>query len=253
MNVSFLELEKKCQIAYVKTQVTATETNLPGIIFFGGFNSDMEGTKALALENWAKKSGRGFLRFDYTGHGKSSGDFLLGSILSWSKDALAVLDHLTAGPQILVGSSMGGWIALLVAKLRQDRVHSLIGIASAPDFTEDSFWFNFSEYQKAELEQNGYVETCPENLSVSYKISKALIFESRKALILRDELKLSFPVRLLQGSDDHEVSPSLALKLLNHIESPDLDLLILKGAGHSFSDDRCIKLIVEKIEELSVL
>ena len=223
------------------------------LFFFGGYSSDMTGTKATALSNFSSKIGVNYVRFDYSGHGQSSGVFKTGTISKWSEESITFFRKFKTKRNIIIGSSMGGWIALLLAKLRQDRVHSLIGIASAPDFTEDSFWFNFSEYQKAELEQNGYVETCPENLSVSYKISKALIFESRKALILRDELKLSFPVRLLQGSDDHEVSPSLALKLLNHIESPDLDLLILKGAGHSFSDDRCIKLIVEKIEELSVL
>ena len=253
LSLSFFTPDKFRNIAYVQTEAKNCDQKLPGVIFFGGFASDMDGTKAIALEKWAIESKRDFIRFDYTGHGSSSGEFLLGSIKSWFQDALDVLDNLTHGPQILVGSSMGGWIALLIAKFRVDRVHSFLGIAAAPDFTEDAFWANLTPSQKADIETRGYIESFPENLDKSYKISKALIFHSRELLIFRDQLILEIPVRFLQGSEDSEVSSKLAVKLLNHISCADSELTILKGADHRFSEINCIELIIKKIEELSLI
>ncbi|CAN0569527.1 unnamed protein product, partial [Ectocarpus sp. 12 AP-2014] len=130
------------KLAYDQTQGTG-----PGVVFLGGFRSDKEGTKALYLEEWAKAAGRAFLRFDYSGHGASSGDFLDGSIGEWAEDAAAVLGGLTQGKQILVGSSMGGWISLLLARQMPEKIAGLVTIAAAPDFTEDGYWEKFDSAQ----------------------------------------------------------------------------------------------------------
>ena len=237
-------------IAYNKVDRTQNNANSPGVVFLGGLASDMEGTKAKYLENWAKDSGNSFIRFDYTGHGKSSGDFSEGSIASWFQDALSVLDELTAGKQILVGSSMGGWIALLLAKHKPDRVHSLIGIAAAPDFTEDYMWNSFDDKQRQKIMEEGFIYQESEYSEEPYKISKNLITHSRKHLILREKLIFSCPVRLLQGTDDNDVPVEVATRLLDHLESPDAKLEVVKGADHSFSTESCLELISLQINQL---
>ena len=146
----------------------------PGVIFLGGFLSDMEGTKALRLGDWAARRGRAFLRFDYSGHGRSSGAFEDGCIGDWVQDALEVLDHLTEGPQILVGSSMGGWIALLLARARPERIAGLVTVAAAPDFTEESIWAGLDARQRAELETAGCV-LLPGDYGEPYTVTRRLI------------------------------------------------------------------------------
>ena len=237
-------------IAYNKVEATAKNANFPGIIFLGGLASDMEGTKAKYLEAWAKSSGKSFIRFDYTGHGKSNGKFSDGSVQSWFKDAVSILEDLTHGKQILVGSSMGGWIAFLLAKHKPDRVHSILGIAAAPDFTEDGMWEKFDEKQRLQIMDEGFIFQESEYSEDPYVISKNLIINSRKCLILREKLVLSFPIRLLQGTDDFDVPVDVATKLLNHLESPDARLEIVKGANHSFSSEGCLRLISDTINSL---
>ncbi|MEO0914269.1 MAG: alpha/beta hydrolase, partial [Pseudomonadota bacterium] len=150
------------------------ESALPGIVFLGGFRSDMTGTKALHLEAFAQAEGRDFLRFDYSGHGASSGDFLEGCIGDWAEDAEAALTSLTEGPQILVGSSMGGWIALLLARKRPERLAGLVGIAAAPDFTEDSMWAGFDEAQRNALLSEGQVALPSDYSDDPYIITRRL-------------------------------------------------------------------------------
>jgi len=237
-------------IAYNKVDRTRNNANSPGVVFLGGLASDMEGTKAKYLENWAKDSGNSFIRFDYTGHGKSSGNFSEGSIASWFQDALSVLDELTTGKQILVGSSMGGWIALLLAKHKPERVHSLIGVAAAPDFTEDYMWNSFDDKQKQKIMEEGFIYQESEYSEEPYKISKNLIIHSREHLILRKKLIFSCPVRLLQGTDDNDVPVEVATRLLDHLESPDAKLEVVKGADHSFSTESCLELISLQINQL---
>ena len=222
----------------------------PGVVFLGGFRSDMEGTKALYLEAWARAGGRAFVRFDYSGHGQSSGDFLEGCIGDWAADARAVIEALTEGPQVLVGSSMGGWIALLLARAMPERVAALVGIAAAPDFTEDSMWQGFDAAQRAALEAQGFVDLPSDYSDDPYRITKRLIVEGRDNLVLRAPLALPFPVRLLQGSADTDVPPEVALRLLAHAESPDMRLVLVKGADHRFSDDACLALIGRTLDEL---
>lgn len=221
----------------------------PAVVFLGGFKSDMAGTKAVFLEDWAAKSGRAFLRFDYSGHGISSGAFEDGCIGDWFEDACAALT-LIDGPVVLVGSSMGGWISLLVARAMPEKVAGLVGIAAAPDFTEDGFWAGFDGAQRAELERAGRV-ALPSEYGDPYIITKRLIEEGRERLVLRAPLDLPFAVRFLIGTADTSVSTDVALRLLNHADSPDMRLTLVDGADHSFSSAVCLPMIVSAIEDVS--
>lgn len=223
----------------------------PGVVFLGGFKSDMGGTKALHLQDWAERTGRAFLRFDYSGHGQSSGDFLDGAIGDWFEDALAALTALTEGPQVLVGSSMGGWISLLLARAVPGRVAGLVGIAAAPDFTEDSMWAGFTPAQRAALAEEGRVVLPSDYDPAGYVITRRLIQEGRGRLVLRDPLPLPFPVRLLQGTSDTDVPPAVALRLLEHASGPDIRLTLVKGADHRFSAPDCLALIEQAVAEVS--
>ena len=211
----------------------------------------VEGTKALFLEDWASAQGRAFLRFDYTGHGDSSGTFEEGCIGDWARDAMAAIASLTEGPQVLVGSSMGGWIALLVARAMPERVAGLVGIAAAPDFTADSMWEGFDENQRATLEREGRLELPSDYSDEPYVITKRLIEDGWNQLVLRSPLSLPFPVRLLQGTADEDVDMSVALRLLEQAQSDDMSLRLVKGADHRFSDERCLGLITAAIDEVS--
>lgn len=226
-----------------------TEGRGPGVVFLGGFKSDMEGTKALHLEGWAGREGRAFLRFDYSGHGQSSGAFTDGSIGDWAADAMGVISELTDGRQVLVGSSMGGWIALLVARAMPDKVAGLVTVAAAPDFTEDSMWAGFDEAQRAELAEAGQV-ALPSEYGEPYIITRRLIEDGRDHLVLRAPLHLPFPVRFLQGTADADVEMSVALRLLDHATGPDMRLTLVDGADHRFSDPDCLALIESSVEEV---
>ena len=243
----FLTTPAGRRIAYHKTEGAG-----PGVVFLGGFKSDMTGTKAQHLQDWAEATGRAFLRFDYSGHGQSSGAFLDGCIGDWAADAMAAISALTTGPQGLVGSSMGGWMSLLVARAMPDRVAGLVGIAAAPDFTEDLMWATFTEAERAALAA-GRVEQPSDYSDEPYVITRKLIEEGRSQLVLRSPLPLPFPVRLLQGTADVDVPPAVALRLMDHAESPDLRLVLVKGADHRFSTPTCLALTVTQIEEVLAL
>ena len=239
---SFIVTPQGRKIAYHLTVGTG-----PAVVFLGGFKSDMGGTKAIHLEQWARASGRAFLRFDYSGHGESSEAFTDGAIGDWFEDACAAIE-LLAGKVVLVGSSMGGWISLLVARAMPERVAGLVTIAAAPDFTEDSMWGGFSEAQKQEL-MAGQV-ALPSEYGEPYIITRRLIEEGRTRLVLRDPLPLPFPVRFLQGTADADVKMSVALRLLAHAEGPDMRLTLVDGADHRFSDDACLDLIATSVEDV---
>ncbi len=233
------------QLAYVRH-----EGQGPGLVFLGGFRSDMQGTKALHLDGWARAQGRAFLRFDYSGHGQSSGEFQQGAIGDWFADARAVIEALTEGPQVLVGSSMGGWIALLLARAMPERVAGLVGIAAAPDFTEDSMWGAFTAPQRIALLEEGQVALPSDYSDEPYIITRRLIEEGRDNLVLRSPLTLDMPVRLLQGTADTDVPPSVALRLLDHADGADIRLTLVKGADHRFSSPDCLELIEDAVEEV---
>lgn len=227
----------------------ATEGQGPGIVFLGGFKSDMNGTKAIALENWARANGRAFLRLDYSGHGQSGGTFEAGCIGTWLDDASAVIAHATRGPQILIGSSMGGWIALTLARDDPGRVAGLVTIAAAPDFTEDGYWATFSEAERVQLFETGRV-LVPSDYGEPYVVTRHLIEEGRSRLILRSPLPLPMPVRFLQGTADADVSVATAIRLLNHAEGPDMRLTLVDGVDHRFSSDDMLRLIEAAVEEV---
>ncbi len=221
----------------------------PGVVFLGGFRSDKEGTKALALEAWARAAGRAFLRFDYSGHGQSSGDFLDGAIGDWFEDARAAILALTDGPQVLVGSSMGGWISLLMAREHPERVAGLVTVAAAPDFTEE-IGAGFDEGQRRRLLAEGRVAVPSDYSDEPYIITRRLIEEGRERLVLDCPLPLPMPVRMLQGTADTDVDLSVALRLIGHAEGPDLRLTVVKGADHRFSTPDCLRLIEASVAEV---
>lgn len=222
----------------------------PAVVFLGGFMSDMEGTKALHLENWAKSSGRAFLRFDYSGHGVSGGAFEDGAIGDWFEDAQAVLG-LVEGPVVLVGSSMGGWISLLIARAMPNRVAGMVTIAAAPDFTEDGFWAGFDLDARNRLMTEGVV-LVPSDYGAPYPITQRLIGDGRDQLVLRTPLALPFPVRFLQGTKDTSVSRETALQLFDHAEARDKHLTFVEGADHSFSSPDCLSLLEAAIGDVTV-
>ena len=221
----------------------------PGVVFLGGLKSDMQGSKAIFLEDWARRTGRAFLRFDYSGHGESPGAFTDGCIGDWAEDAEAAILTLTEGPQVLVGSSMGGWQALLFARRHPGLVAGLVGIAAAPDFTEDGMWDSWSQAQKAEMERTGQV-ALPSDYGEPYIITRRMIEDGRQQLVLRSPLVINAPVRLLQGTADADVDMSVALRLLAHMDGPDIRLELVKGADHRFSDDTCLARIEAAIEDV---
>lgn len=221
----------------------------PCVMFLGGLKSDMEGTKALHLEDWARKQGVGFLRFDYSGHGKSSGLFEDGCIGDWAEDTHAIVTALTEGPIVPVGSSMGGWQALLLAKRMSARIAGMVTIAAAPDFTEDGYWASFTPEQKEQLHSEGRVEL-PSDYMEPYVITRRMIEDGRRQLVLRSPLVLDFPLRCLQGTADTAVSTQTAVKLLEHAQGPDMQLLLVKDADHRFSDGPCLGLIEAAVEDV---
>ncbi len=245
----FLDLEDGRRIAYHR--LAADGDNGPGVVFLGGFKSDMTGTKAVFLEDWCRRSGRAFLRFDYTGHGQSSGDFEDGCIGDWARDARDAVERLTEGPQILVGSSMGGWISLLLAKRIPERVAALVTIAAAPDFTADSMEPALTDAQRAEMARAGRIALPSEYSDEPYVITRKLIKDGRSNLVLREPLSLPFPVRLLQGTADSDVPLERALILLGHAESPDMRLQLVKGADHRFSEPRELGILAATLEEVA--
>ncbi|UWR21461.1 alpha/beta fold hydrolase [Sulfitobacter sp. S190] len=221
----------------------------PTLVFLGGLKSDMEGTKAIHLEAWARAKGQSFLRFDYSGHGMSGGTFEQGCIGDWHEDTLAVIDTLIDGDIVVVGSSMGGWQALLLARARPERIAGMVGIAAAPDFTEDGWWAGFTDSQRSELDSVGQI-ALPSDYMEPYIVTKRMIDDGRAHLVLRARLDLPFPVRLLQGTADTAVSVEVATSLLAHANSPDMQLLLVKDADHRFSDGPCLALIENAVEEV---
>ncbi|MEZ5932989.1 MAG: alpha/beta fold hydrolase [Alphaproteobacteria bacterium] len=207
----------------------------PGVLFCGGFKSDMTGSKVLALEEEFVKEGRAFTRFDYTGHGSSSGAFEDGTIGAWKGDAIAIVDKITEGPLVIVGSSMGGWIMLLAALARPERVKGLVGIASGPDFTEDLIWARGSEAQQAELMAKGRWVAPSAYSAEPYIITRELIVEGREHLLLRAPIPFDGPVHLLHGQADPDVPWQTSLRLAEKLTSEDVTLELLKSGDHRLS------------------
>ncbi len=225
----------------------------PGVIFCGGFHSDMTGTKATALDAACRRNGRAYVRFDYLGHGDSSGDFADGTIGRWRDDALAVLDSVAQGPQILVGSSMGGWIAVLAALARPDRIAGLVGVAAAPDFTEDLMWQRFPQEIRDQIMTQGTYFRPSAYDDGPYPITRRLIEEGRNHLVLREPIALDLPVRLIHGMADLDVPWQQSLNLAEALTGSDVILELVKHGDHRLSKPDDLARLVATIEDLAQL
>jgi pimeloyl-ACP methyl ester carboxylesterase len=222
----------------------------PGVVFLGGFRSDMTGTKALYLEDYCSRRGQAYLRFDYFGHGSSSGDAALGTIGRWAEDTIAVLDSLTEGPQALVGSSMGGWIMLLAALARPSRVHGLVGIAAAPDFTEDLVLPRLDRAQQRQLRDTGAVTLPSEYSPAGYTYRLSLFEDGKHHLVMRRAIALECPVRLLHGMSDTSVPWQTSLSLAERLAGRDVVITLIKDGDHRLSRGTDLERLGRTLDEL---
>jgi pimeloyl-ACP methyl ester carboxylesterase len=211
----------------------------------------MTGTKALFLEDYCRCRGHAYVRFDYFGHGASSGDFALGTIGRWRDDAISVIDSLTAGPQILVGSSMGGWVMLLAALARRQRVAALVGIAGAPDFTEELLWPRLTPAQREEIMRRGAIVLPSPFDPAGYLYTRALVEDGRRHLLLRGPIALDVPVRLLHGLRDGSVPWQLSVRLAERLESRDVALTLVKDGDHRLSREPDLARLAQTLDALT--
>jgi pimeloyl-ACP methyl ester carboxylesterase len=236
--------------------VRSRDGTAPGLLWLGGFKSDMKGTKAAALDQWAGANGRACIRFDYSGHGESEGDFIDGTIGRWLEDSIAVFESCARGPQILVGSSMGGWLALLLARELKARASELEGslaglvlIAPAVDFTEELMWKKFSPQIKREIETTGAWRRPSQYSEESYVITRGLIEEGRKHLLLGGLIETGCPVRILQGVQDPDVPWQHAVDLSSRLARDDVVLTLVKDGDHRLSRPEDIERLIAAVAE----
>lgn len=222
----------------------------PGVMFCPGFQSDMAGTKAEALVAWSRDRGRQYTRFDYRGHGRSGGRFADGTIGAWLADVLAILDQTTSRPQVLVGSSMGGWLALLAAMARPQQVAGLLLIAPAPDFTERLYHQRLSDGQRQALARDGLCEMESEYDSEPYVITRQLIDEAHDHLLRDAPLPIGVPVRLIHGQRDDAVPWQVSLELVQQLQSPDVELQLIKSGDHRLSEPRDLERLLRTLDVL---
>lgn len=232
----FLDRINGERVAYLRT-----EGRGPGILWLGGFHSDMNGVKAQAVAAWAARAGRASVRFDYFGHGRSSGDFRKGTISHWRNDALAMLNTVAKGPQILVASSMGGWLAMLLAHARPQRIAGMLLIAPAPDFTEALMWAKMpADVRRQIMEEGSWLRRS--EYEEPYPITRELIEDGRHNLVLDRPLELPVPIRILHGLDDRDVPWEHGFKLMD-VLAADAAFTVVKGADHRMSTPENLKLI----------
>ena len=235
--------------------VRARAGGAPGLLWLGGFNSDMQGTKALALDAWAADHGRACVRFDYSGHGESGGAFVDGTIGRWLEESVAVFEQFCAGPQVVIGSSMGGWMALLLAREMARRpagrasLAGLVLIAPAPDFTEELMWKGFSPEARRDIETKG-VWLRPSEYGEPYPITRALIEEGRNHLLLGSAIEVGCPVRILQGKQDPDVPWQHAFALAHRLPSDDVVLTMIQDGDHRLSRPQDIARIIAAVAEI---
>ena len=218
----------------------------PTLVFFPGYASDMEGTKALALDAFAERSGVAMVRFDYSGTGSSGGEFKDGTLALWLEEARDIVDQLTDGPLVLIGSSMGGWIAMHLALLRSDRVHALVGIAAAPDFTD----WGMSAGEAAALQSDGYIER-PNPYGPEPELITRAFWESGQELrLLGAPIEIGCPVRLIHGDADADVPLDIAFRTVRALRSSDVQAIVIKGGGHRLSAPHEIDAILHNVAAL---
>jgi pimeloyl-ACP methyl ester carboxylesterase len=235
--------------------VRARAGSAPGLFWLGGFNSDMKGTKAIALDAWATEHARACVRFDYSGHGESGGRFSDGTIGRWLEESVAVFREFCEGPQVVIGSSMGGWMALLLARELAKReggrasLAGLVLIAPAPDFTEELMWKGFSPEIRSEIETKG-VWLRPSEYGDPYPITRALIEEGRNHLLLGSQIDVGCPVRILQGTQDPDVPWKHAFALAHRLPSEDVVLTMIQDGDHRLSRPQDIARIIAAVAEM---
>lgn len=248
-DVSFLTLPDRT-LAYQQTFSPSGRDSRPGLVFLGGFASDMTGTKASFLADMAVREGWAFLRFDYRGHGQSSGRFEEGCIGDWLDDTIRVVESLTKGPQVFVGSSMGGWLALLLARQCPERFAGFVGLAAAPDFTEDLIVPFLTEGQKEELARDGRTFDIDPPPDHRVPLTRRLLEEGRERLVLRAPIKAAFPIRLIQGQRDREVPWQTALKIAEVAQTDDVQMMLIKDGDHRLSRPQDLALIGRTVQSL---
>ena len=219
----------------------------PGIIFIHGLNSDMSGQKALSIERFARKNKLKFIRFECRGHGKSSGKFEDFTISDWKKDLLDIIDNIAKGPQILIGSSMGGWLMFLAAKKRPSKIIGMIGLAAAPDYINE-FYKNLTNKKKQEIKKMGIIKYS--SYGFSYLIKKKYFVDGKKNIILNKEFKWSKPLILIQGLKDKVVKPEVTEKIVKKIKGNQIQIKLLKNSDHRLSEPFDLKIINESIESI---
>src|SRR5580698_4218998 len=235
--------------------VRARAGGAPGLFWLSGFNSDMQGTKAIALDAWAAEQHRACVRFDYSGHGESGGAFIDGTIGRWLEESVAVFEQFCAGPQVLVGSSMGGWMALLLAREIARRPASrgslagLVLIAPAPDFTEELMWKGFSPEIRQQIETTG-VWLRPSEYGAPYPITRNLIEEGREHLLLGGAIEVGCPVHILQGAQDPDVPWKHAFALVHRLPADDVVLTMIQDGDHRLSRPQDIARILAAVGEM---
>ena len=223
----------------------------PGLMFLGGFRSDMSGTKATALDDFAAATGRAYTRFDYRGHGASSGRFEELALGDWIADGLEVLDRVAEGPQILIGSSMGAWVALHLALLRPGRMAGLVTMAAAPDFTEELIWARLDERQRERMRREGRIERPSAYAPEPDILTLRLIEDGRSHLLLGRPIALPCPARLLHGTADADVPWIFSLRLLDRLQSADARLTLIKDGDHRLSEPPQIEAMLAAVAELA--
>ena len=248
VTLNYLSAPDGEKIAY-KMSEGPTGYSGPTLIWCGGLKSDMEGGKAVHLHDWAIEEGRSYIRFDYFGHGVSTGEFRKGTISRWAADVVQVMDELAKGDIILIGSSMGGWASLLAALKRLDRVKGLLLIAPAPDFTEKLTWAEWSEEQRETLKRDGIVYV-PSDYDEPYEYSRVLIEDGRANQILDAPIKFDGPVRILQGAMDPVVPWEYSRQIVDVITSEDVDYTLVKNGDHSLSTSNDLDRLVRVAKEL---
>jgi pimeloyl-ACP methyl ester carboxylesterase len=238
----------------VRARQGKSEAAGPGLFWLGGFMSDMKGTKAEALDRWADEAGRGCVRFDYSGHGESGGDFKDGTIGRWLEESIAVYVQFAQGPQVVVGSSMGGWLALLLVQSLRKRkgaapIAGMVLIAPAVDFTEELMWKNFSPATRREIEENGVWMRPSEYSEGPYPITKGLIEDGRKHLLLGGLIETGCPVHILQGVQDPDVPWRHAEGLVTRFARDDVVLTLIKDGDHRLSLPEDIERLISAVKE----
>lgn len=252
MDTQFLERPGKPRLAYCRAPAAGSGKSLPAIIFLGGYRSDMSGTKATWLEGQCQARQQAYVRFDYRGHGLSEGKFEDGIISQWMEDALAVIDTLTAGPVILVGSSMGGWISLLIAQRHPERIAGIVGIAAAADYTRE-IDRNLTAKQKYEMNEKGFVAIPNDYSDKPYIVTKALIDDAESLCLLDKDNIINAPVRLVHGMKDTDVPWQNSFRVRNAITGGDVDVILIEHGDHRLSAPENLALIDTQIRILSGL